>query len=60
MLFIIAMDILHRMIQKASRDGVLGPTEPQAVKFQCSMYADDAIIFIRPTTQEARAIKEIP
>jgi hypothetical protein len=33
MFFIIAMDILHRMIQKASRDGVLRPTEPQAVKF---------------------------
>lgn len=33
--------------------------EPQGVKFQCSLYADDVILFIRPTAQEARAVKEI-
>jgi hypothetical protein len=59
MLFIIAMDVLHKMIDKACRDGVLRPTAPQAVKFQCSLYADDVILFIRRTTQEARAVNEI-
>jgi hypothetical protein len=34
----------------------MAPTE---IKFQCSLYADDAILFIRPSTQEARAVKEI-
>jgi hypothetical protein len=33
--------------------------EPQGVKFQCSLYADDVILFIRPTAQEARVVKEI-
>jgi hypothetical protein len=59
MLFIMAMDVLHRMFEKASRDGVLRLTEPREIKFQCSMYADDVILFIRPTAQEARAVKEI-
>lgn len=29
------------------------------IKFQCSLYADDAILFIRLTVQEAAAVKEI-
>lgn len=59
MLFIIAMDVLHRLFLKASNDGVLGKMHPSEVKFQCSLYADDVILFIRPTTQEATAVKEI-
>jgi hypothetical protein len=59
MLFIIAMDILHWLFAKASRDGVLRPIPLQEIKFQCSLYADNVIIFITPTVQEARAVKEI-
>ena len=29
------------------------------IKFQCSLYVDDAILFIRPIVQEANAVKEI-
>ena len=59
MLFIIAMDVWHRLFLKAARDGVLWKMEPSAVKYQCSFYADDVILFIRPTAQEATAVKEI-
>jgi hypothetical protein len=59
MLFIIAMDMLHKMFAKVSRDGVLRPMKLQQIKFQCSLYANDVILFIRPSTQEARAVKEI-
>lgn len=59
LLFIIAMDILHRMFTKAARDGVLRPIQPTEVKFQCSLYADDVILFLRPTVQEALAVKQI-
>lgn len=58
MLFIIAMYILHWLFAKASR-GVLRPIPLQEIKFQCSLYADNVIIFITPTVQEARAVKEI-
>lgn len=44
------MDILHRLFMKASSDGVLQRLQPQEVRFQCSLYADDVILFIRPTT----------
>lgn len=59
MLFIIAMDVLHRMLAKASRDGMLRPMQLQEIKFQCSLYADDVTLFIRTSVQEARAVKEI-
>lgn len=58
MLFIIAMDILHRLFLKALADGMLRRMRPSEVKFQCSFYADYVILFIQPTTQEARAVKE--
>lgn len=59
LLFIIAMDILHRLFLKALSDGVLKRMQPAGVKYQCSFYADDVIMFIRPTVQEAMAVKEI-
>jgi hypothetical protein len=33
--------------------------EPREVKYQCSLYADDVILFIKPSVQEATAVKEI-
>lgn len=38
---------------------MLHPIPLQEIKFQCSLYADNVIIFITPTVQEARAVKEI-
>ena len=49
MLFIITMDVLHRMFIKVARDGVLRKMESAEVRYQCSMYADDVILFIQPT-----------
>jgi hypothetical protein len=33
MLFIIAMDVLHHLFQKASNDGVLRRMTPQEIKY---------------------------
>jgi len=59
MLFIIAMDVLHRLFLKDTRDSVLRRIEPSEITFKCSLYVDDVILFIRPTVQEATAVKEI-
>ena len=59
LLFIISMDVLHRLFLKASHDGVLCKMEPSEIRYQCSLYADDVILFIRPTVQEAMTVKEI-
>jgi hypothetical protein len=49
MLFIIAMDVLNRLFKRAASDGVLRRMPVEGIKFQCSMYADDVILFIHPT-----------
>lgn len=53
------MDVLHRLLRKATSDGVLRQMVPPEIKFKCSLYADDVILFIRPSIQEATAVKEI-
>ena len=59
MLFIFAIDVLHRLFIKVTHNRVLRKLEPSEVRYQCSMYAGDVILFIRPRVQEARAVKRI-
>lgn len=59
MLFILVMDVLNRLFIKASANGLLQPIGHSAVKHQCSMYADDVILFAAPTCFEAIVITRI-
>ena len=59
MLFVIVMDALNRLFVKAQRDNVLQPIGVQAIKHHCSLYADDVILLLSPSAEEARAVKFI-
>ena len=59
MRFILAMDVLNMLFQKATEVGVFSPYGNRAIKFHCSIYTDDVILFKHPSEQQARAIKEI-
>ena len=59
MLSVIVMDVLNRLFVKAQQDNVLPPIGVPAIKHHCSLYADDAIVLLAPTAQEARAVKHI-
>lgn len=59
LLFICAMEILGRLFQAAKEHGVLRSSSRDGVHFQCSLYADDAILFAHPDANEAMAIKGI-
>lgn len=59
MLFILVMDVLNRLFAKASADGLLQPIGHPTIRYQCSMYADDVILFASPTISEAQAIARI-
>lgn len=48
LLFILAIDILHRLITKAADDGILAPLPGRELKLRTSMYADDVVIFANP------------
>jgi hypothetical protein len=54
MFFLLAMEPLHRLFQKARQCGLLGNLSQNYLRFRTSLYADDASIFIQPSPQEFR------
>jgi len=52
MLFILVMDVLTYMVQKAAADGMLQPLARRALQHRISLYADDVVIFLKPTTED--------
>jgi hypothetical protein len=52
MLFLLAMEPLHKLIAKAQEAGLLSSLFRSCDTFTMSLYADDAAIFIRPTSED--------
>uniref|UniRef100_A0A8R7TQX5 Reverse transcriptase domain-containing protein n=1 Tax=Triticum urartu TaxID=4572 RepID=A0A8R7TQX5_TRIUA len=52
LLFILYIDPLHRLLEAATRDGILQPIPGRAARMRTSLYADDAVIFVNPVRQE--------
>jgi hypothetical protein len=48
MLFIIVMDVLSHMVSKAAGMGLLQPLSRRALQHRISLYADAAVLFLRP------------
>jgi hypothetical protein len=59
LLFIIAMEVLVQLFSRAREQGVLRSLTRDGVKFQCSIYADEVILFAHPDVHEVTAIKGI-
>jgi hypothetical protein len=59
MLFILAMDPLKRLLEKATQHGVLSNLPLAAARWRTCMYADDAAIFINPLKEDLEAITTI-
>jgi hypothetical protein len=58
-LFILAMDPLQRMIEKAAQAGLLGSVLPKGAKLRCSLYADDVGVFVRADNSDLKVLKTI-
>jgi mannosylglycoprotein endo-beta-mannosidase len=54
MLFILAMDPLRRLLDKATEQGLLSPIGADPIKMRTSLYADNATLFIRPTVSTSQ------
>jgi hypothetical protein len=49
LLFILAINPLHQLLQTTTDKGLLSKLNGRVVRFTVSMYADDAVIFLKPT-----------
>ncbi|KAM0855047.1 hypothetical protein ACQ4PT_050004 [Festuca glaucescens] len=43
------MEVLYLMLQKAAAEGLLSDLAPRGLRQRTSMYADDVVIFLKPT-----------
>jgi hypothetical protein len=59
MLFILAIDPLHRLIELAASRGLVHPILPRAASLRCSLYADNAAIFANPDRTELHHITQV-
>jgi hypothetical protein len=47
-LFILAIDTLQHILQKAIEEGLLSPLRDRMARLRLSLYTDDAVVFINP------------
>lgn len=59
LLFILAIDPLQHIIEVAANRGILKPILSKAANLCCSLYADDAAIFVDPSNQELEHLYKI-
>ena len=59
LLFVIAMDVLTTIISKAPEARVLSTINGCSPMQRLSLYADDVVLFIKPTWQDLTFVKEI-
>ena len=53
------MDVLGYMFKKASEEDLLHPLARRALQHQVSLYADDAVIFLRPLAADMEITLDI-
>jgi hypothetical protein len=59
MLFILAMEPLQRLLEKATANNVLSPLTLRAARLRASFYADDAALFLNPCKADITAVHHI-
>jgi hypothetical protein len=59
LLFILAIDLLHRLLQVATDRGLLSKLNGRTARFRVSMYEDDTTIFLKPSVADVTNLKAI-
>jgi hypothetical protein len=59
MLFVVAMEVLNRMISAADAHGMLNPLPSRLIRNRASLYADDLVVFLLPVETDLRCMRTI-
>ena len=59
MLFILVMDVLNCMVEKANSEGLLQPLATRNIHHRVSIYADDVVLFLRPVATDLCMVENL-
>ena len=59
MLFILVMDVLCHLVKKAADEQLLQPLARRALQHRISLYADDVVLFLRPSAGDIEITLDI-
>ena len=59
LLFVLAIDPLHRILEKATSQGLLHPLGSRFTGIRASLYADDATVFCAPIKEDVSFIANV-
>jgi hypothetical protein len=58
-LFILIMEVLHFMLERATQEGQLAPLVDTGLRQRTSIYADDVVAFLKPRVDDLRTFAAI-
>ena len=58
-LFILVMEVLHLLIERATACGLLTPLAEMGLRHRTSIYADDVVTFLRPLERDLRVFARL-
>jgi hypothetical protein len=58
-LFVLAMEVVTRIVGRATAEGLLSPIGNCTATQRLSIFADDVVLFVAPTVQDLIAVKQI-
>jgi len=56
MQFILVMDVLNSLIEKASNEGLLQPLSTRSIHNHVSLYANDVVLFLHPVATDLHLV----
>ena len=59
MLFILALESLQKLLEKARSTSAMTPMQCKAARFRISLYANDSAVFVNPLKEDAEVLKEV-
>ncbi|WVZ61528.1 hypothetical protein U9M48_011389 [Paspalum notatum var. saurae] len=59
MLFVLVMDVLNSMIDLADSEGLFSSLGHEDIRCRASLYADDLVVFIKPTRRDVLVLRAI-
>jgi hypothetical protein len=59
LLFILTIEPLNQLLQVATDRALLTKLNGRAARFHVSMYADDAVVFLKPSVRDTTNLREI-